>query len=182
LPSSVKDSPQAKQPRHGRGKNILDRLLPARERPEPGTQSLGALLEVHGFDPEHHEQIRADLQRGLIGLAQNRLPASSVIEDVRAEEVADASDGWGHRLSGWAGKPWRRAAASELPRLILLDLMMPVMDGWQFLRERAAQLTLADIPVLVMTGGPSPTDTGVAEIIAKPVDMTTLLEKIGRHC
>jgi CheY-like chemotaxis protein len=76
-------------------------------------------------------------------------------------------------------------AASELPRLILLDLMMPVMNGWQFLRERAAAPALVDIPVLVVTARPprtAPADLGVAEIIAKPVDVATLLEKIGRHC
>ena len=39
-----------------------------------------------------HEQIRADLKEGRIGLAQNRLPASAVIEDVQAGDVSDASD------------------------------------------------------------------------------------------
>ena len=41
------------------------------------------LLEEHGFDRVQHEQIRADLKEGRIGLAQNRLPASAVIEDVQ---------------------------------------------------------------------------------------------------
>jgi hypothetical protein len=77
----------------GTVETLFDRLLPARAPQATGAQSLAALLEAHGFDPEHHEQIRADLQRGLIGLAQNRLPASAVIEDVRAEDVVDAADG-----------------------------------------------------------------------------------------
>ena len=56
-------------------------------RAPPGTapaaaQSLEALLERYGFDRVQHEQIRADLRAGRIGLAQNRLPASSAIEDV----------------------------------------------------------------------------------------------------
>jgi len=75
--------------------------------------------------------------------------------------------------------------ATELPRLILLDLMMPVMDGWQFLRERAAERAWVDIPVLVLNAVPpraAPADCGVAEILAKPVDVATLLEIIGRHC
>jgi CheY-like chemotaxis protein len=47
------------------------------------------------------------------------------------------------------------------PRVILLDLMMPVMDGWTFLREQAADPALAGIPVVVITagaGGPGPLD------------------------
>jgi CheY-like chemotaxis protein len=62
---------------------------------------------------------------------------------------------------------------------------MPVMDGWQFLRERAAEPACVDIPVLVVTAvapRAAPADRGVAEVIAKPVDVATLLEKIGRHC
>jgi CheY-like chemotaxis protein len=62
---------------------------------------------------------------------------------------------------------------------------MPVMDGWQFLRARAAERAWVDIPVLVVTAAPpraAPAALGVAEVIAKPVDVATLLEKIGRHC
>ena len=56
------------------------------------TRSLAALLAQHGFDRVQHEQIRADLQEGRIGLAQNRLPASTVIEDVRPRTTSsDAS-------------------------------------------------------------------------------------------
>jgi hypothetical protein len=64
------------------GRKLISRLLPATQ--EAGeTESLDALLERCGFDPEAHEQIRADLQAGRIGLAKNRLPADTVIEDVR---------------------------------------------------------------------------------------------------
>jgi CheY-like chemotaxis protein len=75
-------------------------------------------------------------------------------------------------------------AATELPRLILLDLRMPVLDGWQFLRERAADPAVAGIPVVVVTALPrsgDPAGLGVAEIIAKPVDVATLVEKIDWH-
>ncbi len=46
------------------------------------SRSLAALLDRYGFDREQHEQIQADLRSGRIGLAQNRLPATSRIEDV----------------------------------------------------------------------------------------------------
>jgi CheY-like chemotaxis protein len=43
---------------------------------------------------------------------------------------------------------------AESPTLILLDLRMPVLDGWEFLRRRAASPALARIPVLIWSGEP----------------------------
>ncbi len=54
-----------------------------------GEGSLKSILEANGFDPELHEQIRSDLRTGRIGLAQNRLPPSTVIEDVAGGDVLD---------------------------------------------------------------------------------------------
>jgi len=49
--------------------------------------SLDELLGRYGFDLEAHERIRSDLRAGLTGLAQNRLPATTVIKDVPADEI-----------------------------------------------------------------------------------------------
>lgn len=65
---------------------LVRRLFPSVLAQENGP-SLDALLERYGFDPEQHERIRRDLLAGRIGLAQNRLPADTVIEDVRARDV-----------------------------------------------------------------------------------------------
>jgi hypothetical protein len=75
---------------------LFDVMLPRGKAESATDQTLTTLLKEHGFDRVQHEQIRADLKEGRIGLAQNRLPASAVIEDVRAEDVVDAT-GW---LSG----------------------------------------------------------------------------------
>ena len=63
---------------------VFDRLLPssARSDAEDNARTLDAMLAEHGFDPVQHEQIRADLRAGRLGLAQNRLPANSDIRDV----------------------------------------------------------------------------------------------------
>jgi hypothetical protein len=71
--------------------------LPAREAARAvaragDQQSLPALLAELGFDRIQHEQIRADLQAGKIGLAQNRLPADTVIEDVPKYDIYDPCD------------------------------------------------------------------------------------------
>lgn len=68
---------------------LFDQLLPPREQGIDRQQSLAALLEANGFDRIQHEQIRADLRSGRIGLAQNRLPVRTVIEDVAADDVND---------------------------------------------------------------------------------------------
>jgi hypothetical protein len=76
---------------------LFERLLP-RGRPTGGdARSLATLLAENGFDPEQHERIRADLKRGLIGLAQNRLPASATVEDVGPDDVTDALGGLADR-------------------------------------------------------------------------------------
>jgi hypothetical protein len=75
----------------GMVQTLFDRLLPRLKEEESGQQNLGALLENLGFDRTLHDQIRADLRNGRIGLAQNRLPSSTRLEDVRAEDVYDAT-------------------------------------------------------------------------------------------
>ncbi len=77
----------------GTVQTLFDAILPRPERAEAGSQSLQELLEQNGFDPLQHEQIRADLRNGRIGLAQNRLPLSTDIRDVSDDDVQDASRG-----------------------------------------------------------------------------------------
>jgi hypothetical protein len=64
---------------------------PGTDQKHKGTNELQTLLDQFGFDRVQHEQIRADLKQGRTGLAQNRLPASTVIEDVRDSDVIDAT-------------------------------------------------------------------------------------------
>ncbi len=66
---------------------LFDALLPRRQEEKAGESTLDELLAENGFDREAHEQIRSALRAGRIGLAQNRLPANTVIEDVRPEDV-----------------------------------------------------------------------------------------------
>lgn len=70
----------------------------------------------------------------------------------------------------------------ELPRLILLDLSMPVMDGWSFRAALEADPRLAGIPVVVLTALPESARRPVAaqELLEKPFDLPRLLEAIER--
>ncbi|MBS1871955.1 MAG: UTP--glucose-1-phosphate uridylyltransferase [Acidobacteria bacterium] len=74
----------------GRIQSFFERLLPREDDGGRRTDTLEALLNKLGFDPVQHERIQSDLRAGRIGLAQNRLPVSSRIEDV--DDVAQAAD------------------------------------------------------------------------------------------
>jgi len=76
----------------GMVQTLFDRLLPRLKTDDAGDISLEALLQRYGFDRAQHEQIRAELKASRIGLAQNRLPVSTQIEDVRTEDVKVATD------------------------------------------------------------------------------------------
>jgi CheY-like chemotaxis protein len=71
------------------------------------------------------------------------------------------------------------------PRVILLDLMMPVMTGWEFYREQQSDPRLAAIPVIVLSARPSMDREGftmaVAGFIPKPMNVDSLLTLVGRY-
>jgi hypothetical protein len=73
---------------------VFDLMVPqSRESDSAKSQNLDVLLDRFGFDRLQHERVRTDLRSGRIGLAQNRLPASSLIEDVKPGDVAEARNG-----------------------------------------------------------------------------------------
>jgi hypothetical protein len=76
----------------GAVQDLFDNLLPGNESEDGSNRSLKDLLDEYGFDKLQHEQIRADLRSGRIGLSQNRLPVSSNIEDVGLEDILDSSE------------------------------------------------------------------------------------------
>ncbi len=68
--------------------------------------------------------------------------------------------------------------------VILLDLMMPVMDGWQFRREQVQHEELAAIPVIVVSaaGRERLQQIDADGYVAKPVDLDELLKQISQFC
>jgi len=75
-----------------------------------------------------------------------------------------------------------------VPRLILLDLLMPVMNGWQFLAEQQRDPRLADLPVVVLTGADHSSEEhpDLLElppvILTKPVFPDVLFNVVRRYC
>ncbi len=70
--------------------------------------------------------------------------------------------------------------------VILLDLMMPVMNGWEFRDAQRSDPLLADIPVVVLTGRGLNRDEedslGASDYLLKPFVLDHLLALIGRYC
>ena len=99
----------------GMVQTLFDALLPRARGQEAVGESLSELLEANGFDRAQHEQIRVDLREGRIGLAQNRLRADVVIEDVRSGDLVDTTGWWDSPMSPEA-REMHRVGAESLRR------------------------------------------------------------------
>ena len=70
--------------------------------------------------------------------------------------------------------------------LILLDMMMPVMDGWGFRLSQPEGPAFVKIPVIVLTGDGRASSKaaaiGAAGYLKKPLDLGDLLAAVARHC
>lgn len=75
-------------------------------------------------------------------------------------------------------------AAAERPDLILMDLRLPVLDGWEATRRIKAQPETRDIPIIALTAHAMTGDrekaleAGCDDFDTKPVEMPRLLEKV----
>ena len=70
--------------------------------------------------------------------------------------------------------------------LILLDLMMPIMDGWEFRQAQQGDPALGQIPVVLLSAIDEVRDhvgtLQAASYLRKPIDFSALLETVGRYC
>jgi CheY-like chemotaxis protein len=112
------------------------------------------------------------------------------------DDNADVADALCHLLEveGFAAT-WAASGAEALDLLlrrnpadfglIILDVMMPGMSGWQFLDHQRAVPELADVPVVVVTADREALRTSAAgraaAALLKPVDVDVLLDVIRRH-
>lgn len=82
------------------------------------------------------------------------------------------------------GKEAIDKAKRELPDLILMDLSLPILDGWEATRRLKSYEDTSDIPIIVLTAHVLKSDkkdalkTGCDDFDVKPVDFTRLLTKI----
>jgi CheY-like chemotaxis protein len=77
------------------------------------------------------------------------------------------------------------ALAKQIPRpcLILLDLMMPVMNGFEFLSLREKDVAIAHIPVVIVSAFPAEmTDLSAQGFVKKPINLDLLLKFVEHYC
>ena len=107
--------------------------------------------------------------------------------DVR-DAITDALGDEGYRVTGARNG---REALEQLrdrtrPSLILLDMMMPEMDGWRFRMELKKEPDLAEIPVVILSAHGNVRDAalalGAADYLRKPLSIDSLLEIAERYC
>jgi len=82
---------------------------------------------------------------------------------------------------------WERLHRAPLPDAVLLDLMMPVMSGWELMHHVRQDARLRALPVVVVSGAGNtqPLPEGVLATVPKPVDLyelrDTLTRVVGPH-
>lgn len=101
------------------------------------------------------------------------------------ESMSEALGGAGFVVSCAANgrEALDRLSSGELPDVILLDLLMPVMNGWQFCEERKRDPRLVAIPVIAMSAAVSkdpwsPYYLDVEDFVAKPIALEDLIVKL----
>ncbi|HVH46973.1 MAG TPA: response regulator [Labilithrix sp.] len=105
--------------------------------------------------------------------------------DIREAAAFVLEDAGYHVVSAANGKEALSALERGLrPSVIVLDLMMPVMNGWEFHDNVRHNADLASIPMVVVTGDPMATQRAdkleVAAYLRKPFDASALLDLVGR--
>ena len=118
--------------------------------------------------------------------------SSPVVDILLAEDDEDLRDAMidtlndaGYRVAavanGLDALEWLRSA-EQPPALILLDLMMPIMDGWRFREEQLREPKVASIPVVVLSAMRNAVGSQGVEYLEKPVKLQPLLAVVARHC
>ncbi len=115
------------------------------------------------------------------------LPTILVVEDdpVMRDSLCEILEAEGYHAHAASGgfEALLYLDTRPVPGLILLDLFMGMMSGWEFRRRQLAAPRVAHIPVLIVSGAPDLERQAVlldaVGYVPKPVDVGLLLERVG---
>jgi CheY-like chemotaxis protein len=169
-----------------------------REGPKPGA-AVGAMLREFGLS--QHEALSVLSFALSKGILVRDPPPSTVLrapdpwsrtvlvadDDVDLRETLRGvleEEGYAVDTAGNGREAMGRLLGRRPPRVLVLDLMMPVMDGWQILDELAKNDALSRMPVVIISAGSPRLDQvrapRVYEFMRKPLDFNRLLTTIDR--
>jgi DNA-binding response OmpR family regulator len=98
------------------------------------------------------------------------------------DSLVDAIAFGGHEVSTAAnGREAIEVLRSRSIDLVVLDVMMPGMDGAQFRAEQLRDPAIAHVPVIVVSAASPLPEIDAAEILPKPFDLDELLSAVARH-
>jgi CheY-like chemotaxis protein len=118
-------------------------------------------------------------ERGDVMVVEDDYAIRETLRELLEEEgyrVTQASNG---------AEALARLRAMTAPRLILLDLMMPVMDGWEFRRAIRGDERLAHVPVIILSADHAleqkVSNLSVQGYLPKPFELDDLLQAVERY-
>lgn len=121
-----------------------------------------------------------------------------IIEDNK--EILDSlklaleEEGFNIRTANNGKEGLEKLTIQPLPCAIMLDLMMPVMNGWEFLEEMKKDSSFLSIPIIILSAlgdkssslknalGDKSLKLNIQEYYQKPIDLNSLLSTIHKHC
>jgi len=177
------------------GQLLLDRPQLAREtalnlvmlaRESPPNGAVGLLLDAAETLAGDSDDLQVELRltRGDVAASQDR-PKDA--DRWFREALTQALEVEGYRVSiavnGWDA--WEKLHSGLSPALVLLALMMPIMNGAEFLAALRTDATLHDLPVILVSAFDSVAAAHSHQsqcYLAKPVDLDTLIETVARFC
>jgi CheY-like chemotaxis protein len=114
--------------------------------------------------------------RKTILLVEDDLDIRDVVQEVLEEQGHDVVPA----RTGRQALEFLALDSQSPPDVVILDLMMPIMTGWQVLETIRRSPQLADIPVVVVTAATQDRPLGAQAFLRKPFDISDLLETIRR--
>lgn len=116
-----------------------------------------------------------------IVIVEDDIDVRETLAEVLSEEGYDTT-----AFSGGQAALQHLAKLEQMPALILLDLMMPTMDGWDFRREQRLLGALIEVPTVILSAdGNIERNMESLEVngyLRKPIHIKTLLQLVERFC
>ena len=154
---------------------------------EPG-RGTRATLVVPGADPGAVQQRSTDPQHEAPGNGEIEGMVLSVEDNAVNQLLVEAARGHSPKvelLQASDGTSGLRLARARQPDIILLNLPLPDMDGYQLMREMADDMQIAAIPAMVLSALSEPGDVeralnhGAVDYLTKPIDLRLFIEKLS---